>query len=599
MPVRDDVLAPIPGDNPAGADLRYDPVYDQIKEARREELDVPQGDWQHARKTADHALVVKLASEVLAKRSKDLQVAAWLTEALLHREGFGGLQAALVLVRGLIEQFWEQLYPELEDGDAELRAGPLEWIGLRLGAVAESVPLDRSGHNFFQYTESRLIGYEQDASDDTNKLEARQQAIADGKLTAEEFDKGFDATPKSWYKQLAADVRGSIEALQALDEAGRERFGGDAPSYGNLRDALGEVEHAVALLLKKKLELDPDPPEPEPMGSEMASGQPDGTAGGDGVAAGASGALAAEPTSAADAAARVVGAARFLRHADATNPVPYLMLRALRWGELRARGSSPDPRMLEAPSGPSRIQLRRLMLDANWPQLLETAETVMATPAGRGWLDLQRYVVNACDELGQEYERVARAVRTELRILLTDVPELPGMSLMDDMPAANQETREWLRSVVSTTDGDAPPLETDASGDRVEPVRANGRGDRSLERAMAEVRAGHPERAIELLMRELDREKSRRGRFLRQSQLARIMVDTGLESIATPILEEMMVVIETHKLDEWEPGEMVAEPMMLLYKCIEKAEGDESTMRDLYLRICRLDPVRAIGVAKR
>jgi hypothetical protein len=39
MPVRDDLLNPIPGDNPSGANLRYDPAYDKVKvkEARRVE----------------------------------------------------------------------------------------------------------------------------------------------------------------------------------------------------------------------------------------------------------------------------------------------------------------------------------------------------------------------------------------------------------------------------------------------------------------------------------------------------------------------------------------------------------------------------------
>ena len=27
----------------------------------------------------------------------------------------------------MLEKFWDQLYPELENGDAELRAGPLAW----------------------------------------------------------------------------------------------------------------------------------------------------------------------------------------------------------------------------------------------------------------------------------------------------------------------------------------------------------------------------------------------------------------------------------------------------------------------------------------
>ena len=31
MPLRDELLTPIPGTNPGGAELRYDPLYDKIK----------------------------------------------------------------------------------------------------------------------------------------------------------------------------------------------------------------------------------------------------------------------------------------------------------------------------------------------------------------------------------------------------------------------------------------------------------------------------------------------------------------------------------------------------------------------------------------
>ena len=37
MPIPDNLLNPIPGANPSGEDLRYAPLYDKIKEARREE----------------------------------------------------------------------------------------------------------------------------------------------------------------------------------------------------------------------------------------------------------------------------------------------------------------------------------------------------------------------------------------------------------------------------------------------------------------------------------------------------------------------------------------------------------------------------------
>src|SRR5258707_3186110 len=132
MPLLDDLLHPIPGDNPSGASLRYDPLYDKIKEARRRDDNAPQGDWQRERKAADYKQVVKLAGDALGTRTKDLQLAAWLTEALLHQEGFSGLRQGLDLLRGLIENFWDTLYPEIEDGDVELRAAPVAWVGTRL-----------------------------------------------------------------------------------------------------------------------------------------------------------------------------------------------------------------------------------------------------------------------------------------------------------------------------------------------------------------------------------------------------------------------------------------------------------------------------------
>ena len=95
MPLREDILAPIPGDNPSGIDLRYDNkllIHDKIKEARRQDDDLAQGAWETERKTANFPLVIKIAQDALATVSKDLQVAAWLTEALLQTERYAGLR---------------------------------------------------------------------------------------------------------------------------------------------------------------------------------------------------------------------------------------------------------------------------------------------------------------------------------------------------------------------------------------------------------------------------------------------------------------------------------------------------------------------------
>jgi len=592
MPLRDDLLNPIAGPNPGGADLRYDPLYDRIKEARREDDDAPQGEWQHTRKVADWPQVIKLTSDAVATKSKDIQLAAWLAEAMLRREGFGGFRATVDAIRGLVDTFWDHLYPEAEDGDLELRAAPLEWMGTRLDLPVRFVPLNRAGHNHIVYTEARAIGSEADAEGDSSKQEKRALAIEAGKPTIEEFEKSFADTPKAFYKQLAADLDGTLASLQALDELGREKFADAAPGYRRLREALEEIQRAARQLLARKLELEPDPVE-----AVAADATPAAHAGGAASpGAGASGGmLAAEPVDRADATARVISAARFLRRSEPHNPASYLMLRALRWGELRAEGASPDPRLLEAPSAGQRTQLRGLMLDANWDQLLEIAETVMGTPVGRGWLDLQRYALMACQALGEEYTIVATAIRGELRALVAAIPGLPTMTLMDDLPTASGATLQWLREEQLVGGEGSGELAEPAAAPMLSADAREREGRSAVDRAKAEVRAGRPEKAIELLMRALDREKSRRGRFLRQSELANVMVDAGFLQVAQPILQEMMTDIENHKLEEWEAGDLVARPMALLHQCLEKLDGDSGMRQELYLRICRLDPLQAIG----
>jgi type VI secretion system protein ImpA len=159
MPLREDILVPIPGENPSGIDLRRDNkllIYDKIKEARRQDDDLAQGAWQSERKTANFPFVVKLAQESIATVSKDLQLAAWLTEALLNTERFSGLLQGIDLCHRLMEEFWDTVYPVIEDGDREFRASPLAWVGTMLEFPLRATPITNGGYSSLTYKESRL-----------------------------------------------------------------------------------------------------------------------------------------------------------------------------------------------------------------------------------------------------------------------------------------------------------------------------------------------------------------------------------------------------------------------------------------------------------
>src|SRR5205823_2869236 len=80
------LLLPIAGENPCGENMRWDPVYDEIKKARQEESkDAIEASDANA---ADWKLVVRKVTDVLATRSKDLMLAGYLEEALVQLHGF-------------------------------------------------------------------------------------------------------------------------------------------------------------------------------------------------------------------------------------------------------------------------------------------------------------------------------------------------------------------------------------------------------------------------------------------------------------------------------------------------------------------------------
>jgi type VI secretion system protein ImpA len=590
MPLRDDLLTPIAGDNPSGISLRYDPVYDQIKEARRQDDAGPQGEWQRDRKLADYRQVFDLTSKALAERSKDLQLAVWLAEAALSREKFAGFQQGLDFVRGLIEQFWDTLYPEVEDGDLEERASFLSWLGsgVRMVDAVRFTPITAGGYAFYQYQESRLIPLEEAAAESDSKRETRATAVKEGKITPEDFDKDAASTPTAKYEAWVAALDGCLASVASLSSLCDEKFGEDAPTFSPLRSTLEEVRHTTNQILQKRpgrnvpqSGAEPEEEQDQEPQPESESGQP--------APARKKATIGLDPENLDDVTARLQAVAKFLRAQDAYSPAPYLLLRGYRWGELRGQNDPPDPAVLVPPPTSVRQAIKRLAGESNWSELIEAAETAMAQPYGRAWLDLQRHVVNATEQSG--YAHIAAAIRSEMRALLVDLPRLPNWEFSDETPVASAETHAWLKDLASPAPPQLPPAAAmfDDPGDPVSSP-SEPAPPATFTLAVEAARAGRAGDAIQMLAAEIPRQQSGRARFQSKLQLAQICMITGHETLAQPILEELLSSIDQHQLDEWESREVVAQPLVMLYKL----QRDDATKLKLYARISRLDPVQAL-----
>ena len=78
------ILEAISGDNPSGANLRYEVIYGEIRKRvrmARGEVLLLVDDVELLGADDDWRFVVRTCRDLLKRRSKDLMIAAWLTEA--------------------------------------------------------------------------------------------------------------------------------------------------------------------------------------------------------------------------------------------------------------------------------------------------------------------------------------------------------------------------------------------------------------------------------------------------------------------------------------------------------------------------------------
>ena len=220
----DALMQPIDPDNPSGIDIRLDAAdttFAQLEEMRQE-VD-PAIDPGGQAKSADWAGVVRLAGEVLAERTKDLELAAIYTQGLAIQEGLPGLLTGLRLVRGLVTDFWETVHPGWDDGEIiePIRARPLSWLGsakdfqLAVKKIPLSAPIGDVPRTWFDYEQSQRVDKAAVQADQG----PYQELLEAGFITGEQWRGSLAATPP----ERMAEVRtGLTDCLAELEELGAD-----------------------------------------------------------------------------------------------------------------------------------------------------------------------------------------------------------------------------------------------------------------------------------------------------------------------------------------------------------------------------------------
>jgi len=327
-----ELLAPIPGSDPAGSDASFSDQFDRIREARRaDDPLLAQGEWKTELKVADWREAQSLSEDILLRTSKDLQAAVWLAEAAISRHGLEGARDGFALLAGLLETFWEGLYPRADDGDLEERASKLAWFATYGGRALQQMRL-----NDDPQAPLTLAGWIDSREVDNlgrQNAEAYQAALDEGRINGESYDSRMIATPEAMLLERLVEVQAARDAFTRFSAVSDGKLGRDAPNLVQIDDALKKIQQVYSKVATAK-----------GIGGVAAvadeGGDAPATGGGMGtVAAGGGGGVALDlgggSLASKEAALRALGEiAGFFRRTEPHSPVAYLLERAVLWANM-------------------------------------------------------------------------------------------------------------------------------------------------------------------------------------------------------------------------------------------------------------------------
>jgi type VI secretion system protein ImpA len=617
-------LKPISDSDPVGENLLYEREYDDLNEARRADEPTSQDDiWRREAKRADWDRVIELGTEILLEKSKDLQVAAFMTEAWAHRRGLPGLRDGLELLGALQSEFWEMAYPQCGE-DMEVRRGVYEFLDdpKVLPLRIRSVPLTRvEGSPDLWYSHIKYQGALETDKNYNRAQSEEERARLEGNLRGEQFDAAAGQTPRAYYVGLVEELAACRAALERFSEDLAARWPAGPrqrpPRLSGSLTAVEEVERVARKLLARKTAPQEPPPDEPPSDEEAAESPDDGwpeepveepsARSGPPRRSRSSSMGAGPPSSAEEALERIVDAAHYLRRNDPNDPAPYLVLRALGFAGLYRRDDVLASGELPAPSTEVREQLFRMSRGSDgdqWDGLLEEAEQALGQPAGRGWLDPYYYSARALESLG--YEGVARACKAALAACLKDHERWPESHLRDGTPCASGPAREWIERECRAAEPAPPfglaghlrppgPGESNANrGDApADPHAVDGKVEPPdpWEEARDLARSGRLNEAMAVMVQAVRRARTGRERFLRMLEQAELCLACDRPALALPLLEVLAQRVDDLRLDQWEDGSLCARVFSHLYRCLKGKDDARASV--IYSRLCQIDASEA------
>jgi type VI secretion system protein VasJ len=375
---------PLAGDAPGGGDPSTDPQFERIK-AEIDKLGSVSGgapDWGN---------VVRDGEDLLATKAKDLRVAIWVACGATERNGWGGLARALVVLRTLIDEYWDTMWPPPRREKARINV--VVWFGERFAPRVAELQVDRSSAD----------------------------AVRACAALVEEID-----------ARLIAKLGDPYPGLGSLRSAMRSRVADIPPPPPAPPPS---VDTAAAPASSEW--ADDDEPAPKPAPTTSGPG-----------AVSLSIAVEDAVTTVASCSDALVKLARALMSANTASAQAYRLHRVGSWLPFAHPPAVDEGKIAQdPPDAGARDRLSALFASARWTELVLAGEEAFA--GSPWWLDPHRLVALALERMGRAHALAREEVGRGVADLARRWPVLTEVAFRDGTPLAAPETREWLQEEVA------------------------------------------------------------------------------------------------------------------------------------------------------
>jgi type VI secretion system protein ImpA len=234
----DSLLEPISADKPCGEDIGYDPQFielDTLLQGRPETqfATAEEPDWK---------IVTERCLE-LFQRSKDLRVAVRLSLGLLKIEGLPGFRDGLQLIKGLIERYWEPVYPRLDPDDGN---DPLERVNI-LSSLA--TPAGTFGDPLQILARLRQAPLSESPQMGRISMADIAGTSAGGgtPISASQVQGAFRSTPPEKLREIYEGITGAQAAVKEIDDLLTKAVGNSrAVAFDALASLLKDMRKTLA-----------------------------------------------------------------------------------------------------------------------------------------------------------------------------------------------------------------------------------------------------------------------------------------------------------------------------------------------------------------